>query len=65
MMKILADENEKEWDEVIPMVEMAIRNARNSTTKFSPNDVIFGHLLSDQNSITIENHENGKKQFVS
>ena len=42
MIKLSTEENKKEWDEVLPTVNMALRNSVSQSIKFTPYEVLFG-----------------------
>ena len=42
MIKLSTEKNKKEWDEVLPTVNMALRNSISQTIKFTPYEVLFG-----------------------
>ena len=42
LMKLSICENKKEWDEVLPTINMALRNSIAQSTGFAPYEIIFG-----------------------
>ena len=42
MIKTTVNDNKKEWDEVLPVVNMALMNSVAQSTKYAPYEVIFG-----------------------
>ena len=42
MVKLAVAEGKKEWDEVLPTVNMALRNSIAHATGYAPYEVIFG-----------------------
>ena len=46
MLKILSQEHAKEWDEMIPFVEMAVRNTQIKKSLFTPSEVVFGRHIN-------------------
>ena len=55
MLAIVSEERGLDWSQVIPVVEMGLRNRRNATTGFSPNEIIFGRNI--YNHEFIENRQ--------
>ena len=42
MLAIVSAERGLEWDQAVPVVEFGLRNKRNASLGFSPNEIIFG-----------------------
>lgn len=45
MLSMYCNKNQRSWDVYLPQVMMAYRSTEHSTTKFSPNQMIFGHNI--------------------
>jgi transposase InsO family protein len=46
MLRTLVDENQKDWDELLPFVLMAYRSVEQETTGCSPNYLMFGREVA-------------------
>ena len=55
----------RNWTEVIPAVEMALRSCQHNETKFSPYEVVFGRKMTTPLSIQMDNYKNTRKVNVS
>ena len=42
MIRVSVNENKKEWDEVLPVINMALMNSVAQSTKYAPFEVVFG-----------------------
>ena len=59
MLGIVKEEQEMEWDQAIPIVELGLRNKKNAITGLSPNDILFG-----KNILALKTRSNHNADFV-
>ena len=49
MMSCYVNEDHNNWDEILAEVVFAYNNSEHSSTRFAPNQVIFGRILESPN----------------
>lgn len=55
MIGIVAREREMEWNDVLPIIEMGLRNSRSRTTGFTPNQLLFGKNMPSNGNTCMRN----------
>ena len=45
MLSAFVDENQKNWDDLIPLLMLAYRSSVHESTGVSPNEMVFGHSV--------------------
>lgn len=63
MLSILCKQNETDWDENIQYVLMSYRSAKQKTTGYSPNYLMFGREIKTPIDISIDNEINQDETF--
>ena len=53
----------KNWTEVLPAVEMAMRCTKHSVTKFSPYEVVFGKTMTTPLTHGVNERDNSKREY--
>ena len=63
LIRIHAENNPENWDKWIPFVTMAYRIRINSSTKFSPYELMFGRQQNDFNNFQIKQTDENNSQI--
>ena len=48
MVRTYCLSNEKEWDQGIPVLLFAVKDAKQESLGFSPFDLVYGHIVRGQ-----------------
>jgi len=55
MLRKFCQDNPKQWDKLIPYLLFALREAKNSSTNFSPSELVYGHKMRGLLTVMREN----------